>query len=65
MYIKIKLIDGTEQREYANESPRVRDGFLIIPKSMYSSLYINMQTVESFQEEELDSPVNLDSTAKR
>ena len=51
----IKFTDGTEQKEYveSGESFRVKDGLLIIPKGRYQpSLYINMQTVKSFQEEE-------------
>jgi hypothetical protein len=51
MHILIKFIDGTEQKEYAEEFPRVKDGLLIIPKGRYSpSMYINMQTIKSFQE---------------
>ena len=51
MHIKIRFMDGTEQKEYAEEFPRVKDGLLIIPKGRYSpSLYINMQTIKSFQE---------------
>ncbi len=51
MYIKIKYIDGTEEKEYCDESPRVRDNLLIISKGRNApSLYINMQTVKSFQE---------------
>jgi hypothetical protein len=51
----IKFTDGTEQKEYVEngESFRVKDGLLIIPKGRYQpSIYINMQTVKSFQEEE-------------
>jgi len=51
MYILIKFTDGTEQKEYADYHPIVRDGLLVIPKGNYRpSLYINMQTVKSFQE---------------
>jgi hypothetical protein len=53
MNIKIKYIDGTEEKEYCDEFPRVKDGLLIIPKGRYSpSVYINLQVIKSFQEEE-------------
>jgi hypothetical protein len=55
MYLKIKFIDDTEEREYVEngESFRVKDGLLIIPKGRYQpSLYINLQMVRSFQEEQ-------------
>jgi hypothetical protein len=53
MYLKIMFKDGTEQKEYAEEFPRVKDGLLIIPKGRYSpSLYVNMDTIKSFQEAE-------------
>jgi hypothetical protein len=53
MKILIKFTDGTEQREYSDESPTVRNGLLIISKGRYSPpLFINLQTVKSFQEEE-------------
>ena len=53
MYIKIKFIDETEQKEYSDEFPRIKDGLLIISKGRNSpSLYINMQTIKSFQEED-------------
>jgi hypothetical protein len=40
MHILIKYTDGTEQKEYADEFPRVRDGLLIIPKGRYSPAII-------------------------
>ena len=54
---KLKIIfnDGTEQKEYieSGESFRIKDNLLIIPKGRYApSLYINLQNVKSFQEEE-------------
>ena len=53
MYIEIKFVDGTEQREYSDDGWRVKDGLLIISKGRNTpSLYINMQTVKSFQEED-------------
>jgi hypothetical protein len=54
MYLIIKFTDGTEQKEYCDEDRfRIKDGLLIISKGRYSpSLYVNMQTVKSFQEEE-------------
>jgi len=55
MYLKIKFIDNSEQKEYIEheESFRVKDGLLIISKGRYQpNLYINMQTVKSFQQEE-------------
>lgn len=52
MRIKIIFIDGSESNEYAEESPRVKDGLLIIPKGRYEpSLFINMSVIKSFQEE--------------
>jgi hypothetical protein len=51
----IKFLDGTEQKEFmeAEESFRIRDGFLIIPKGRYApSLYINISNVKSFQKED-------------
>jgi len=51
----IRFNDGTEQKEYIEqgESFRVKDGLLIIPKGRNApSLYINLQNVKSFQEEE-------------
>jgi hypothetical protein len=52
MYLKIKFTDGTEQLEYCDEDRfRTKDGLLIISKGRYApSLYINMDTVKSFQE---------------
>lgn len=52
MYLKIKFTDGTEQGEYADvDGFRIKDKLLIISKGRYSpSLYINMDTVKSFQE---------------
>jgi len=54
MYLKIKFTDGTESREYADvDRFRIKDGLLIISKGRNSpSLYINMDMVKSFQEEE-------------
>jgi len=53
MYLRIKFVDGTEQKEYSDEGARVKDGLLIISKGRNSpSLFINLQTVKSFQEEE-------------
>jgi len=51
----IKFNDGTEQRKCIEQgnSFHVKDGLLIIPKGRNSpSLYINLQNVKSFQEEE-------------
>lgn len=53
MYLNIKFIDGTEQREYIERGEYfcVKDDLLIIPKGQYKpSLYINMQVIKSFQE---------------
>jgi hypothetical protein len=51
----ITFLDGTEMKEYVEngETFRVKDGLLIIPKGRYQpSLYINMQSVKYFKEEE-------------
>ena len=54
MYLVIKFTDGAEQKEYCDiDRFRVKDGLLIISKGRNSpSLYINMDTVKSFREEE-------------
>jgi hypothetical protein len=52
MYIKIKFIDGTEQKEYC-ESFSVKNDLLAIHKGgREHSVYVNMKTVKSFQEED-------------
>lgn len=52
MYLKIIFTDGVEQKEYCDvDRFRVKDGLLIISKGRYEpSLFINMETVKSFQE---------------
>jgi hypothetical protein len=54
MYVKIKYIDGTEQKEYCESFSVTKYGNLLsICKGRNEHIiYINMQTVKSFQEED-------------
>jgi hypothetical protein len=53
VYIRIKFIDGTEQKEWCDEWRLTKEGLLSVYKGRGTpAIYFNMQVIKSFQEED-------------